>query len=715
MNNTSISVDDISYLNTIKNELDKQPAISQIRKNHKDYRKYFSKSYTGSINEFELIIDNIADCKSISYYVYDKKRNNEKRRSIIELNSTTISKTIKLDTTKSLSIYSKLLGYPLSALENFSKINYIIRKNNDDFRKIKNINVSIQKSREYTSKFEAFNSKIKNYDNVLKTDIINIYSTKANKAYKKDQEPESILIKLNTGSSKSINLYNIVNNKTLNKEEKVDSKHISSKYSSPKKQNQIKFGNNAYNTDNKNSVLLSNKVYNQYSLFKIKNMPNEENLNNTSEISKALDFNHVEGITPEQVEYNLRNFQEENKNKFAERLIKGPPNCFRWISWMIISKISFVRSDSIYNYYYLCNISDNVELQIKKDLNRTFPETIINMLPQNEIAKKEFSLYKLLKSFAANDTEVGYCQGMNYIANFLLLMSDFNEVEAFYTMLSLFSSDFGVRGFYTQGFDLLNFYIYLFHYFLEERNPKLRYHILTVLELDDQVWIGKWIMTLFTISFPFEIVARIWDCLFVEGLEFLIKFALALLTELESKILKFDDTFDLIDFFKSLSPFDNSNLINENSYFQEMSFTNIAKDDGKALLNLRINIESILSSAIKIKLNTEVISQLKIQFEKKHNISLAKLSIKYDLNKHLNVVSLQESKCSSEMSNIEKRLSDIMKNTIDIREENNQYYNFYGNESDCELDVDEKSDKSQDINLKLDHYNFIFNNKGNDD
>jgi hypothetical protein len=150
-------------------------------------------------------------------------------------------------------------------------------------------------------------------------------------------------------------------------------------------------------------------------------------------------------------------------------------------------------------------------------------------------------------------------------------------------MLTLFSSKFGVRGFYTQGFELLNFYIYLFHYYLEERNPKLRYHILTILELNDQVWIGKWIMTLFTITFTFEIVTRIWDCLFVEGLDFLIKFSLALLAELEPIILKFNDTFDLKEFFKSLY---NSNLINENSYFHNISFANISKENNKVLLNL---------------------------------------------------------------------------------------------------------------------------------
>lgn len=374
-------------------------------------------------------------------------------------------------------------------------------------------------------------------------------------------------------------------------------------------------------------------------------------ISNVSEQVDFLDIEDIDGITPEQVEYNLREFFKNNPAKMLERVAKGPPSCFRWCAWMIVTGLPEYRDQELFNTYYLCNIKDQTELQIKKDLNRTIPEAIANLLSQKELAEKEFSLYKLLHSFAANDKEVAYCQGMNYIANFLLLISDFNEVDSFYMLLSLFSETFnnnlGIRGFYTQGFQLLNFYTYVFHYFFEERQPKLRKHIIKVLELQDEFWISKWFMTLFTICFPFEVVARIWDCLFSHGLDFLVKFTLAFLSELESRIFKINDTFDLIDFFKTLSPFENESLVNEFTYgicssnneisSESFNLTQIIPPDSK------IRIEEIIANAIKITLPNSTLQNLKLKYEKENNVNLKILNKKYDLNKTLENLSVDES------------------------------------------------------------------------
>ena len=65
-------------------------------------------------------------------------------------------------------------------------------------------------------------------------------------------------------------------------------------------------------------------------------------------------------------------------------------------------------------------------------------------------------LYRLLRAFSNNDKEVSYCQGMNFIAGFVLIASDFNQVESFYMLQALFSetfnNSFGIRGFFSENF-----------------------------------------------------------------------------------------------------------------------------------------------------------------------------------------------------------------------------------------------------------------------
>lgn len=368
-------------------------------------------------------------------------------------------------------------------------------------------------------------------------------------------------------------------------------------------------------------------------------------------------------VSSDHIEDNLRIFYIKNNNKFKERIAKGPPSLFRWISWIIVSKIPEFRKENLYILSYLNMKDDATELQIKKDLNRSYPCQFIENLSEDEISNKEFSLYRLLKSFAGVDSEVLYCQGMNFIANFILFMSNYKEIDAFYIMIALFSntysSIYGVRGFFTKGFPLLQFYLKVFHINLEQRNSKLSKHLLINLELKDEAWIGKWMMTMFTISFPFEVVMRIWDCIFIYGIEFIIKFSLAMMTEIEFDILNIHDTSDFIEYFKEMSPFENEDI-------NDIAIYNMNAQEGK-VKNLRLkykfNIEKVIKSACSVKLNKEI-SMLKKQYEEKTNIRLSKENIKYDIRKEIDLNSIYEIKSSTGMTNEIKEESHFSKENL---------------------------------------------------
>jgi hypothetical protein len=317
-------------------------------------------------------------------------------------------------------------------------------------------------------------------------------------------------------------------------------------------------------------------------------------------------------ISSNQIERNLRQYYLTHRYKFSQRVSKAPPESYRWVSWLICSNVPEDRSEDLFNHYLKEPIEDNIDIQIKKDLNRTLSE-IYDMNPQDS----QNSLYRLLRTFSSIDKTVSYCQGMNFIAGFLLLLSDFNEVDCFYMLLNLFSEtfteNFGIRGFFTEDFPLLKAYLYAFDFFFAKKFPTLHKHFKN-LEIPDEVWIAKWFQTLYTICLPLNILVRFWDCLFSSGLEFLISFSLGLVQQLEKDLLKLEDAFDVIDFFKKMGPF----------------FTTTTS-------KIHLNIEEVIQNAKRLNITRSNIYELIKEYEYKNSMSLAFLHIKYDMNivKHL--------------------------------------------------------------------------------
>ena len=182
-------------------------------------------------------------------------------------------------------------------------------------------------------------------------------------------------------------------------------------------------------------------------------------------------------MSKDQTEKGLLNFYVNNKEKFEERVRKGPPKSYRWLSWIIISKLSIERSEDSYLSIQQKTLDEKQEIQIKKDLNRTISEQSNYNLPELQDL-----LYRVLRAFAITDPTVGYCQGMNFIVSFMLILSDFNEVDTYYLLLTLFSNTydnrFGVRGFYLDGFPLLMFYNFAFNRIFENYHFLNYYHLL---------------------------------------------------------------------------------------------------------------------------------------------------------------------------------------------------------------------------------------------
>jgi len=420
-----------------------------------------------------------------------------------------------------------------------------------------------------------------------------------------------------------------------------------------------------------------NNLYSQYNSSQENNNDPQQHSNSILEQQlKIFDDSNI-------IESNLRLSYRLDKEKFLKRVAKGPPASFRWVSWLITSNAPFERAKDFYAFLLTQQLAAETDIQIKKDLNRTLSGIKISNFI---IDDTQLVLYNVLKAFALVDNEVSYCQGMNFIVGYLLVISDFNELETFYFMLALFSHSFtdnlGIRGFFLEGFPLLNLYVSLFLSLFGKNLPELKKHFET-LEIPDEVWISKWFRTLFTLSLPFELCMRIWDCLVIYGLDFLLSFTLAFMKYLEPELLKKQDLFEVIEFFKKMSPF----FAMENE-----------GDDALIAESVRFieafNIEEIILNAKKIKILPSLVKEQMEMYQKMHKISFEKFKVKYNFgydkneSSSLNLNYYCDSNFNAE-ENEGGRVSSFLNNHDHNQNQLNNFSNYNNNinNDDCEISL----------------------------
>ena len=298
-----------------------------------------------------------------------------------------------------------------------------------------------------------------------------------------------------------------------------------------------------------------------------KQIENEEN----SPYSEIPNFAQDISIS----EQGLRNYFFSKQIHFENRILKSPPVSFRWISWLILSGVSISRPAIYYTNLLTYDLPEEVEEQIQKDLGRTMKRS------ESNYNEKINSLYRILRAIANLDKDLGYSQGMNFIVYYLLNISNGNEIDVFYLLMSIFSqtfsNKFGMRGFYIENFPLLYTFSNIFDKKLNLYFPKVYRHFKQI-NFSSLSWISFWMQQIYVFVFPDEILLRIWDYFFVYGTNFLISFGLGLVEVLQYKILQIDDISEMKNFFKLLNPYNNDIRM-------KIKFSSIEYDIEKILKN----------------------------------------------------------------------------------------------------------------------------------
>eukprot|EP00210_Caulerpa_lentillifera_P001042 g1005.t1 len=230
-------------------------------------------------------------------------------------------------------------------------------------------------------------------------------------------------------------------------------------------------------------------------------------------------------------------YRQKHNSKVKRRIRKGIPDTLRGLVWQLLSggRSLLLKNEGIYHELMLYkNGMEKVELEIVRDLNRTFPSHVYF---QQRQGPGQRSLFNVLRAYSVYDNKVGYVQGMGFVTGLLLLYMC--EEDAFWTLVALLKGTVHapMEGLYIEGFPLVHHHFRQFEHLIESETPKLAVHFQRE-GVHPSMFCFNWFNTIFAYSLPFEHLLRVWDVFLIEGWKIVYRVGLLLLKSAEEKLLK---------------------------------------------------------------------------------------------------------------------------------------------------------------------------------
>jgi len=181
---------------------------------------------------------------------------------------------------------------------------------------------------------------------------------------------------------------------------------------------------------------------------------------------------------------------------------------------------------------------------VSLDVSRTFPQLGIFQ----EGGPYHSTLRDLLGAYVCYRPDLGYVQGMSFIAAILLLNLD--EADAFIVFANLVNRPL-LAAFYRVDTAAMSQNYSIFSAHLASHLPRLARHFARA-GLRPDLYMVDWVMTLFSKAAPLDITCRIWDLLIRDGEGFLFRAALGVLSLYQDQLLKETDFVLMAQFLTKL-------------------------------------------------------------------------------------------------------------------------------------------------------------------
>lgn len=418
---------------------------------------------------------------------------------------------------------------------NLNKRKFIMRKNDDNYL--------YQKLQKY------------NTHSTLNNDLI--LKTKIDSIIQKEKDESSININKDSSLPDNIDKQNSL---TLNRDLMFTKKRFKSislnLNKQPKKPQHLNNKNILYEIIENNKILqilysfceFDNNLLNKFCLLS----------KNIYKKIKPLIYQRISSII---FKYNENN---NTKNKIKKYLMKNNSSLMKLSSTILHKKYTDLIFENNNKY----------DVDIRKDLTRTFPDNILFKYGNTYYNK----LYHILTAYSNFNKNIGYIQGLNFLAaNIIYFFED--EIDEFVFLDAIIHKfDFNKildknlnNNFFVKKLEKINL-------LLMKKLPKLN-KFLSNIKLNFDFFITNWILTLFSDSIDTEYLTIIWDFMGIFGWKFFEYFVLNVFILCENSIL--NSTQNNLTYIKK-NIFRNENF--------KKNFNNLIKDTVHSLINDEIII-----------------------------------------------------------------------------------------------------------------------------
>eukprot|EP00392_Amoebophrya_sp_AT5.2_P015243 g15442.t1 len=205
----------------------------------------------------------------------------------------------------------------------------------------------------------------------------------------------------------------------------------------------------------------------------------------------------------------------------------------------LLGCIAKASRDAVFSTLKAAPLPDHKQTEIARDVCRTFPYLADFGGGSGGGSRGRVFLREVLHATSVAHPEIGYCQGMNFVAGVLLIHTGF-DAGACFALLCALIEHYDYRYLFSPGVPLLGYKSYQFAEIVGEgRHPKLKQKLHKFgFSLD--IFSHQWIMTLFSYVVDPVVCGFLWDAFFLRGWPALFAIGSALLRLMHKPILSVD-------------------------------------------------------------------------------------------------------------------------------------------------------------------------------
>ncbi|KAH9931376.1 RabGAP/TBC [Fomitopsis serialis] len=215
--------------------------------------------------------------------------------------------------------------------------------------------------------------------------------------------------------------------------------------------------------------------------------------------------------------------QARKAKRIRKLVLEGVPASVRYQVWALLTDSKAKRMEGLYarlgQRERVAPISN-----IEQDAQRIFHDQ--PLLDQ--------SLVNVLQAYLTMVPDVQYTKGLAMIAGQLILQSP--EEDAFWTFVTMMDSH--IRPYYSPQPILLDIDSSLFSKAMENNDAPLAQRILVEMAIPPICICRPWFTALFADAFPTDLLLRVWDVFLFEGVSFLFRVGLAVISSCRQSLLQ---------------------------------------------------------------------------------------------------------------------------------------------------------------------------------